>query len=278
MTGHSGSSYAAIIDQSNTNSANQAKTAKAWATAAYERLPQELLDIVYEHLWRANGLNHDEIRRYTTNTERIFITPKIVGSDFAKEATQWYFEHGCMGHPVALESLELVLGADIFGTGTIANACTLRSLCVSIDSTCAGTFGTTASFYNIDRQLRTLLNLKLIPDFTLTMRVVWDHQRYIDIRRLHELAPSLKSVTHSFKENGHRATLEYHIYPSSDVYGYWNHRPWAWERLSAPHASKARDFLFVQGAEANRMLDATSAEWAIYLEQHDALHGCVVVS
>jgi hypothetical protein len=180
-----------------------------------------------------------------------------------------------MGHPVALDSLELVLGADIFGTGTIANACTLRSLSVSIDSTCAGTFGTTASFYNIDRQLRALLKLNLIPGFELTMRVVWDYQRYIDTRRLHESASSLKSVTHTFNENGHQTTLEYHIFPSPDVYGYWNYRPWAWEQRNA---SKARDFLYIQGAEANRMLDATRTEWASYLKQQDVLNGSVVLS
>jgi hypothetical protein len=234
--------------------------------------------MLYEYLWHATGLNHDKIRRYTTNTERLFVTPKIVGSDFAKEATQWYFEHGCIGQAIALDSLDLVLFADLFGTGTIANACTLRSLCVSIDSTCAGAFGTTASFYNIDRQMRALLNLNLIPGFELTIRVFWDHQRYIDTRRLHELAPSLKSVIHAFNENGHRAILEYRIYPSVEIYGYWNYRPWAWEQLSASHASKPRDFLFVRGADANRMLDGTSTEWASWLEKHDLLYESVVMS
>jgi hypothetical protein len=62
--------------------------AKAYAKAMYERLPRELRDIVYEHLWRSTTLNHNQVMQDITMTKRLFLKPQIVGSDFAKEAAQ----------------------------------------------------------------------------------------------------------------------------------------------------------------------------------------------
>jgi hypothetical protein len=203
--------------------------------------------------------------------------PRIVGSCFDREAAQWYFEHGCMGYHVDLDSLRMTLGADVFGTGTIAKACTLRSLCVAIDSTSIGSFGTTASFYNIEEQLRALLKLKLNLCFILTTRVVWDHQRYIDARRLQELAPALNTVIHAFKQSGYKTVLEYRIHPCYAVDSRLNKRAQAHEQLTTPCASKARDFHLVQGTEAERMLTTTSERWYFHIVQQDVLRGSGII-
>jgi hypothetical protein len=259
------------------NRAEQARTAETCATATVERLPRELRDIVYECLWRTTNFNHNTIKNCNSEEERpFFITPRIVGSCFAREAAQWYFEHGCMGQPMALDSLRMTLGADIFGTGTIAKACKLRSLCITIDSTSLGNLGTTGSFNIIEEKLRALLKLELSSCFVLTTRVVWDHWQYIDTRRLQELAPALSSVFHAFKQSGHKTVLEYRVYPcySEDflnLRAWLNQRAWVQALHTTHFASQAREFHLIRGTEAERLLNATSQGWYFYLRQQDVL-------
>jgi hypothetical protein len=97
--------------------------AEAYAKAMYERLPRELRDMLYEHLWRSTTLNHNPVMQDIAMTGRLFLKPQIVGSDFAKEAAQWYFEHGCLGHPVPVKDLPTFLGKDAFGTKVTPDAC-----------------------------------------------------------------------------------------------------------------------------------------------------------
>ena len=139
-----------------------------------------------------------------------------------------------------------------------------------------GSFGTTASFYNIGEQLRALLRLKLNPRFVLTIRVVLDHQQYIDTRRLHELAPAINSVLHAFRETGYEVILEYHVFACYAINMHLNRRAWAWSQLIA--LSALRDFYLVQGTEAERMLNATCQTWALYLNQQDVLKESCIFS
>ena len=180
-----------------------------------------------------------------------------------------------MGQPLALDSLRFILGTDVFGTGKIAKDYMLRSLCVAIGSTCMGSFGTTASLYIIEEQLRALLKLKLNPRFVLTIRIVWDYRRYIDARRLQELAPVLKSVLRKFKQKGYETILEYQIHPCYAVDFHPNERAY---KLTTYYNLRfeAHNFHAIRGTEAENMLSATSKRWYFYLSQQHIFRLCKI--
>jgi hypothetical protein len=90
-----------------------------YAKAAYERLPRELRDLVYEHLWSTIYIptkndssstivacaNEDLDSAITRVRQVGFGAPTIVGKLFAREAFHWLYEHGILGYKVQLNYL-----------------------------------------------------------------------------------------------------------------------------------------------------------------------------
>jgi hypothetical protein len=179
-------------------------------------------------------------------TRRLFLKPQIVGSDFAKEAAQWYFEHGCLGHSVPVEDLPTVLSKDAFGTKVTPNACHMRSLCVTVNAAGIEELRMTSPSFSIEEQFRALLETKRTQGFILKIRVVWDYKVCIVIRRLQDLAQPLGSVIRAFEAHGSESLLEYYISANPYGDGRTNPRKWRLRRKRAALASKPYDSYYTR--------------------------------
>jgi hypothetical protein len=89
--------------------------------------------MVYEHFFAPDSSQPEGY--HLDSTPPAYATSEIVGHDFCSEVIEWYYEHGCAGHPILLQNLDDFLVRDLHGLGVTPERCTMRSLEVKVDGT-----------------------------------------------------------------------------------------------------------------------------------------------
>lgn len=223
-----------------------------WAKATYERLPPELREMVYEHLWHLyeSDLAYDyECSGHVANVNyKRFIDETIMDQDFAREAFVWYYEHGCLGRKVDASRLGDFLAKDQFGLGVKPASCNMRSLYVAFEGIrydVAHSRGT-----KIEGWFDPLLGLDLVQGFKLTLRAYIQPDRGFSVD-IAGLTPQLGRLVRKFEAKGCKVVV------------------WFWFRKRIGSLFCQRYVVHGEGGHPLvGMLNATSSEWEAALEKH----------
>ncbi|CAO2654976.1 Nn.00g117090.m01.CDS01 [Neocucurbitaria sp. VM-36] len=239
-----------------------------WAKATYRKLPRELRDMVYEHLWSGDTapiVTTDIFSTYRTTSRPAFVVPIIVGEDFAREVVEWYYEHGCVGHAVPVTDLQQFLVSDFFGVGLMPTTCELRSLTVRINIR-SETF--MLDDLAVFRGLKCLLDLELIEGFKLTilMRITFGEKLSTD--PLKALGSYVQRKIQEFESKGCNLMVQFEIKQEREggrTQNIWP-SPYEYGLSLSPHRPLLHHY--IEGHVAKDMLAATTTQWKDYLRQH----------
>ncbi|KAJ4368352.1 hypothetical protein N0V83_006708 [Neocucurbitaria cava] len=205
----------------------------SYARTALDRLPRELRDEVYKHLWESYnftpssafrrkdmlGKGEDSIHNTLSYLYIQFLSPSYVGRQFVQEALQWFLQHGCAGRYVTAAYLGIFLTNHYPGINITPANSNMRSLNIGID---VGDFDRVdfllrQRLYSIKAQFAPLLALDLIKGFKLLIRVsipVWKNH-CPDARRLPTICAQLKNVMQSFEKKGSKVVIEFEFAPAA---------------------------------------------------------------
>jgi hypothetical protein len=269
-----------------------------YAKAAYERLPRELWDLVYEHLWSTIDIptkndssstivacaNEDLDSAITRVRQVGFSAPTIVGKLFAREAFHWLYEHGILGYKVQLNYLGSCLFTGKYSVGLVPVDCRPRSINVAIECPipphmpCPTEDEITGNF-------TPLLQLQLIDGFQLTIHIVVRYFDWLHCHNLLAINERVQDVAKAFSEKKAEVKVEYEIKYDNLAHnracyltprrtwhmggeltqykqGLWVSAPTIYFRGLVPRSSKK-----IQGQDAEVLLGADADAWVTYLNK-----------
>ncbi|KAF2108012.1 hypothetical protein BDV96DRAFT_606003 [Lophiotrema nucula] len=160
----------------------------------YRKLPRELRDEVYSHLWEAEDLSLNLPQ--SPYLEMVSASIALSCREVAKEAVQWYYENHEIFQIQAPEKLNSFLTHDVFRVGLAPKDCSLRGLTVDIDVQHA--------MHDLEQQtllpmFHQLTKLKLKKGFTLELRLQEGKGGSLKIVDLHRLGLALKPLLDALK-------------------------------------------------------------------------------
>jgi hypothetical protein len=237
--------------------------------------------MVYEHLFLPDSFQPGGYH-LESSIPPFFATPEIVGDDFCHEVIQWYYEHGCAGHGIALYDLKAFLSRNMYGLGLTPTTCNMRSLAVKING-----LRTPSPTPSISSQLAPLLALDLKKDFHLTLTISITFQDEISVKYLVSLLPSIKSTIEAFRTKDcvvdfafvfQQELMREIVVGDPSASSYMTHRLEAQiRRYAAPLPLRDRPLFAhrVEGGLAESMLELNGKMWVVYLKIMKGAAGAV---
>ncbi|KAJ4368388.1 hypothetical protein N0V83_006745 [Neocucurbitaria cava] len=257
----------------------------AWAT--YTRLPRELRDMVYQHVW-SDEANRTMIPKHSRPA---FVVPLIVGEDFAREAAEWYYEHGCLGRPVLLKNLKDFLVDDYFLLGVTPDITTMRKLAVRVEFELL--VPTSVLVADVEARFNHLFRLRLMPGFNITIVLDIKFEERRIPNSVLALCHYIQRVIQAFEHKGCKVMVELDLVKIETQYDYFN-GPYArglnpasyhylsmmtpvaspsnplyhsnpinrWQRIES---SPSLLYRIIDGEAAKDMLASTAYEWEQFL-------------
>lgn len=245
--------------------------------------------MVYQHVWS------DEANRTTIpkHSRPAFVVPLIVGEDFAREAAEWYYEHGCLGRPVLLTNLKDFLVDDYFLLGVTPDITTMRKLAVRVEFQLL--VPTPVLVADVEARFNHLCGLHLITGFnlTITVDIKFEEQLQLVPGGVLALCRCIQRVKQAFEHKGCKVMVKFDLVKIETQHDFFNgpyargfspahyhylsfitpvsnhmvaHGPYnpmdRWRRIEASPSLLYRN---IEGEAAKDMLAFTAYEWEQFL-------------
>jgi hypothetical protein len=264
------------------------------ADITLNRLPRELRDEVYKHLWNTYTYQPSPCAEEFPNfvdrfpstygflrEESALLILSHTGETFIEEAVQCFFENGCAGRYTEVEDLPRFLATPFPGVNITPQSNILRSLNVKIYTKRFKQYRNPVTIkpeaYIMEPYFGALLPLAH-RGFTLHITVIVNFWRYfkVDARRLPNMCFQLKRVLKDLEAIGSKVevTFDFLVAQEEHFPGPWYTLDWApstgFSKIyivgsRSGRTAKGMDFISIKGEEAKKMLGATARQWAKYL-------------